>query len=116
MGNNGYSIQSLEDGITAKEKNIETFETAIKQESVTIKSYQGMIDDIKAGNNNSGFSEDSLKNGILASEKNIKTFEDAIKRERDDIKDYRFMIKTVQRKEREAEITNVVIDASQLRN
>jgi len=40
----GYSIESLKNGIVACEKNIETFEQAIKTERETIKDYQFMIE------------------------------------------------------------------------
>lgn len=43
---NGYSVESLERGIEAAKKNIETFETAIDKERETIREYRFMIDTI----------------------------------------------------------------------
>lgn len=43
----GFSVESLERGILACEKNIITFEEAIKKENNTIEEYRFMIKTIK---------------------------------------------------------------------
>lgn len=42
-----YSVESLENGIVACNKNIKTFEEAIVKERETIKEYYDMIDVVK---------------------------------------------------------------------
>ena len=43
----GYSVESLENGIEACKKNIQTFEDAIEKERETIKDYRYMIEEIE---------------------------------------------------------------------
>ena len=43
----GFSVESLENGIVACNKNIKTFEDAINKERNTIKEYRIMIDTIE---------------------------------------------------------------------
>lgn len=46
----GFSIESLENGILACNKNIKTFEEAIEKERSTIKKYRFMIETIERKN------------------------------------------------------------------
>ena len=58
------------------------------------------------------YSIDNLRRGIEQAEKNIKTFEDAIAKERETIGQFKWMIAQAERKEKERQKANEVINAN----